>query len=113
MKHKTWFWIALFAALAAAGTLATLLHKNGGVIADISVDGELVRTVDLSAVAEPYDITIQTEYGTNVVHVAQGAISVIEADCPEQICVNQGPITDSLLPIVCLPHHLVIQIEES
>jgi hypothetical protein len=111
IKSKTWFWIALFAVLAAAGAGAYLLRGGGGTMADIYVDGELYRKVDLSAVAVPYDITVRSKYGYNVVHVENGAISVVESDCPEQICVQQGAITDSRVPIVCLPHHLVIQIE--
>lgn len=111
MKNKTWFWILLFAVLAAAGAGTYLLRSGGGTIADIYVDGELYRSIDLSAVAVPYNITVKSKYGYNVVHVEHGAISVIESDCPEQICVQQGAITDSRVPIVCLPHHLVIQIE--
>lgn len=111
MKSKTWFWIVLFAVLAAAGIGVTLL-RGGGTVANIYVDGELYRSVNLGAVAAPYDIVVTTQYGTNVVHIERGAVSVAQADCDEQICVNQGKITDGLLPIVCLPHHLVIQIEE-
>jgi len=112
MKNKTWFWILLFAVLAAAGAGVYLLRGGGGTMADIYVDGELYKRVDLTAVAVPYDIPVKTQYGYNVVHVEHGAVSVIRSDCPEQICVHQGAITDSRVPIVCLPHHLVIQIEE-
>lgn len=54
------------------------------------MDGELYEEIDLMAVALPYDIRIETERGYNIVHVEHGAISVSEADCPDQICVRQG-----------------------
>ena len=113
MKQKPIFWIVLFALLVAA-CLGWYMLRGGGEakIAGVYVDGELVRTIDLTAVTIPYEITIETEYGYNLLRVSHGAIEVAEADCSEQVCVNQGTITDSLIPIVCLPHHLVIQIEE-
>ena len=114
MKQKTLFWAMLFGLIALFAAGVYLLHPSdrGGKTAAIYVDGELYDTVDLSAVAVPYEFTVKTEYGYNRVRVGPGAVEVTEADCSEQICVNQGTITDSLLPITCLPHHMVIRIEE-
>ena len=39
-----------------------------------------------------------------------GRIRVSAADCPDQVCVEQGYISDGTVPIVCLPHGLVIEI---
>lgn len=83
---------------------------TGGRMARISLDGEVYEEIDLNAVVLPYDITIETELGYNIIHVEHGAISVTEADCPDQICVHQGKITGSMVPIACLPHRLVIEI---
>ena len=110
MKRKTVFWIALFGALFALGAGFYLLH-GGGTRAVISVDGEEYRTVDLTAVTEPYEFTVQ-ERGWNTVRVERGSISVTDADCPGHDCVQQGAIDNGMIPIVCLPHRLVIQIEE-
>ncbi|MDE5952038.1 MAG: NusG domain II-containing protein, partial [Acetatifactor sp.] len=51
--------------------------------------------------------------GYNVIEVSPGSIAIIEADCPDKLCVLQGPIADSLLPITCLPHRLVIELKPS
>lgn len=112
MKRKTLFWIVLFAliALGAGGYYA--LSGHGGTTAAVYVDGELYDTYDLSAAVIPYEVTIVTERGYNTLRISYGAIRVAEADCEGQDCVLQGEIHDSLLPIVCLPHRLVIQIEE-
>ena len=40
-----------------------------------------------------------------------GRIRVESADCPDQVCVDQGWISDGTVPVVCLPNRLVIQIE--
>ncbi len=112
MKQKTLFWAILFAVLALAGAGFYILFGGGeAAVANVYIDGELYDSYDLSAVVFPYEVRIETEYGHNVVRVSRGAVEVAEADCSEQVCVNQGTITDELIPIVCLPHHLVIQIE--
>lgn len=112
MKRKTVFWIVLFAVLAALGAGTYLLRGGVGRRAEIYVDGALYDTVDLAAVAVPYEFTVETEYGWNTVRVSHGAIEVADADCPNHDCVKQGTISDGALPIVCLPHRLVIRIEE-
>ena len=41
-----------------------------------------------------------------------GGIRVSFADCPDQICVDQGWLSGGRIPIVCLPHRLVIELVE-
>lgn len=104
----------MFSALLLICSAAFVLLKSlgtPGITANISIDGELYRSIDLHAVAVPYDIVIETEFGRNTVHVEHGAISVTDADCPDLICVHQGRISTDALPIVCLPHRLVIEIQ--
>ncbi len=48
--------------------------------------------------------------GYNVLEIADGRLRVAEADCPEQICVQQGWISRIGEQIVCLPHRLVIRL---
>lgn len=111
MKRKTVFWAVLFGLLFALGA-GFYLVRGGGGRAVISVDGETYRTVDLAGVTEPYEFTVQTRWGWNTVRVEPGAIRVVDADCPGHDCIQQGAISDGVIPIVCLPHRLVIQIEE-
>ena len=111
MSRKTLFWAALFAALFALGAGFYLL-RPGGSRAVISVDGAEYRTVELDTVTEPYEFTVRTERGWNTVRVEPGAIRVVDADCPGHDCVRQGAISDGRIPIVCLPHRLVIEIED-
>lgn len=112
-KDSKKMWIIIFAAAFAVCVGAFFALRQlapEGDIARISVDGELIKTIDLSRVTEPYDINIDTEFGHNTVHVEPGAISVSDADCPDGICVRQGKLTTAGVPIVCLPHRLVIEI---
>lgn len=112
MKKKTILWILIFAAVIFGSLLlARHLGSTGGMIAVISVNGEEMERIDLSKVRESYDLEIVTDYGRNLVRVAPGAISVIEADCPDRVCVQMGELTDGGIPIICMPHRLVIAIE--
>ncbi|MBQ7775585.1 MAG: NusG domain II-containing protein [Lachnospiraceae bacterium] len=80
--------------------------------AQIYVNGDLYQTIPLHQVTTAYNLTIASEDGGyNTVYVEPGAISISSADCPDQICVKQGAIRNSLLPITCLPHGLVIELK--
>lgn len=112
MKRNNIVWALLFAVIAFGGALLYLnLGKGAGTVAVVSVDGEVLERIDLSKVREAYDIPVTTPYGNNTVHVEPGAISVTEADCPDHVCVYQGRLTGSGIPIICMPHRLVIEIE--
>ena len=97
----------------AAPAPGTRRRLRGGVIAVITVDGKEVDRIDLSRVKEPYDFDLTTEYGHNTIHVEPGAISVTEADCPDLICVYMGKLSGDGIPIICMPHHLMIAVEDS
>lgn len=93
-------------------SLYFLPKQNRLYIAHIYVDGNLYESIPLYDVASPYSFTITTTDGHyNEIHVEQGSIRISSADCPDLLCVKQGPITNNLLPITCLPHRLVIKLE--
>ena len=112
MKKKSFLWGLLLALIVAAGLLLYgKLGRGEGMVAVVSVNGEVLERIDLSKVREAYDIPVTTPYGNNTVHVEPGAISVTEADCPDHVCIYQGRLTGSGIPIICMPHRLVIEIE--
>lgn len=85
--------------------------KTGGRVAKIYSCGQLVREIDLELVAEPYELVIESENGSNTVYVENGAISVITADCPDRVCIKTGRISSGFTPIICVPNRLEIRIE--
>ena len=112
LKTRTWILIILIAAVVLAAMSAVLLTRSGaGTVVEVVQDGTVLREIDLSRVAETY--TFQVDWpggGSNLVTVQPGRICVSEADCPDQICVDRGWLTDEAAPIVCLPHRLIIKI---
>lgn len=113
MDKKAKIWIIVFAAVAVlcCGVFAVRTLSGGGTVAVISIDGEEYDRIDLSRVRESYDIEIETRWGRNTVHVEPGAISITEADCPDHVCVQRGAISGGGIPIICMPHRLIIEIE--
>lgn len=109
MKTKTLV-IILAAVFAASLALTALLFFGGGrKVAEIYVDGELYRSVDLDLVTEPESFTLRTDKGFNVIEIERGRIRVSDADCPDGVCVKSGWLTGGDIPIVCLPHGVVVR----
>ena len=110
MSKQVKILLAVLLVAAAACCAALLMPKEGGAIARVTFNGNVLSEIDLSAVEAPSSFIVTGEAGSNTIQVEQGRIRVAEADCPDQVCVNQGWISDSALPIVCLPNKLVIEI---
>ena len=102
------------AAVVLAALSAYVLSSRDGCVAVISQYGKTVREIDLSLVAKEYSFTVEApDGGVNRVLVQPGRIRVEEADCPDQICVQQGWLPDGAMPIVCMPHGLSIEIRDA
>ena len=106
--------VILFLLLAAvAASAAWLLLRDGDTdapTARILRDGVLLEVIDLDRVAEPYSFTLEDGSGANTVQVERGRIRISAADCPDQVCVKQGWVSNGAAPIVCLPHKLVVEL---
>ena len=95
--------LVLLALLGLAGLL--LSFRGGASAAEIYRDGELTERIDLRVVPRPY--TLDLGEG-NRLEVEQGRVRMIWADCPDQICVNQGWSSSPARPIVCLPNRITV-----
>lgn len=87
-------------------------NKKASYTAYLYQNGSLLKTIDLAAVTTPYSFTVQApDGGFNTIEVRHNAIGMADADCPDKLCVAMGYTDNSLLPIVCLPHGLVIEVK--
>ena len=78
------------------------------VSAQVTVDGQLVETLDLSV--DP-TVTITGANGsTNVLEIKDGEIWCSDASCPDKLCVRQGRKHLATDTIVCLPNKMVVTI---
>lgn len=112
--------IILIAALLAASFIPEGVFLLGGDSADdggtyavIQVDGKEYKTVPLSDHRGTDTFTIRTGSGYNTVVVKDQAIGIVEADCPDKICIGEGFISQPGATTVCLPHKVLIEVRSS
>ena len=99
--------LILIAALIILSLIPLINFGAEKNFAVIKIDGAIVREVDLTA---EETFTIEAGGGKNILEVSGGAIRMIEADCPDKICVRRGAIKNSGEVIACVPHKLLIEI---
>lgn len=127
-----------FLALVLIGSLIAmwLIHSNsqGTLVAYIYQDGELLYEIPLDLVTEPYTIEVwgntsdantatapaieQSDSGDihthssgyNLIEVRHGSIGMVDANCPDKLCVHMGFQDSAMVPITCLPNKVVIQL---
>lgn len=110
---KKWDFIIIAVVLLAAA--AFMLWQRSGtepLTAEISVDGEVVETVDLSKVTTA--VTFVPDTSPKVVIVAEnGKIRFESSGCRDQICVKCGELYRKGDTAVCLPAKTVITVKGS
>ena len=127
-----------FLVLVLIGSLIAmwLIRSNsqGALVAYIYQDGELLHEIPLDLVTEPYTIEVwgntsdantlsapvieQSDNGDihaqssgyNQIEVRPGSIGMINANCPDKLCVHMGFQSSAMVPITCLPNKVVIQL---
>ena len=65
-----------------------------------------------SAITAPF-IKIKNASGkvTNILLIKDNCANMIEANCPDKLCVNQKAISKEKETIVCLPNKVVVTVE--
>lgn len=81
--------------------------SDTGAFCEVSVQGQIVARLPLF---EDCVKRIDTPGGYNIITVRDGSVSVTEADCGNQICVQTGKIYKNGQIITCLPHGLIIKV---
>lgn len=112
MKKQDFILILLILVSAAAVFAGYRLWNRGAGEEVVVYEGEkeLVR----------FSLEENTEYlilsdngGTNLLVIRDGRADVTEASCPDQICVHQAPVNTTGETIVCMPHKIIVTIEQS
>ena len=71
----------------------------------VRIDGEVVASYDLSE-----DQEVELNGGTNTMRIEDGTVKMIQADCPDKLCMKQKAISKNRENIICLPNNIVLQI---
>ena len=101
--------IVIVVCVALCAFLAhQIIGGDGAGKVTVKVNGELKGTYSLAE-----DQTIENNGGTNILQIKNGKADMTEADCPDQLCVNQRAISRQGESIICLPHKVVVEVESS
>lgn len=135
-KKSNWFWLAIIGVVLAVCVVLIVMRLSGtntdtplptptpgesgepaevvGPIAVVYIGDYIVDAVDLGAITETYTKTYEGPTGgTNTVEYKPGDVHVIEASCPDHVCIGQGWLIEdmgSILPIACLPNSMMINV---
>lgn len=105
MKRNDLILAGVLVAIAlVSGILLFLLRKPGNIVV-ITVDGQEFGEYPLD---EDRVVDIN---GTNVIQIKDGEAKMIQADCPDKLCMDQKAISSSQESIICLPNRVVAVIE--
>jgi hypothetical protein len=104
--------IACIIVISSIGVFAYMnIVKGSHHVAEIKQDGKVIRTIDLDKIDTAEEIKITYKDGYNIIRIEKGRIRIVDADCPDKLCVKTGWITESGQNIICLPHKLIIKIQ--
>ena len=98
--------VAAALLLAVAVFFLFLPRESGVPVAEVYLDGELIRQLPLDA---PVEFEVNGAY-RNTITVQDGKIGVSASDCPGGDCVHSGAIGSTGRSIVCLPNRMEIRI---
>lgn len=77
---------------------------------EISIGGELYKKIPFSSSTEE-TMDVKTDLGENRIRISEGKVQILDADCPDKVCIRDGAISKPGQALVCLPNQLVIEIK--
>lgn len=110
-KRNTFFFIAgLLLLIMISFLLQNLFLKKRGANVIIEQHGQVIAELKLSE-NTVYEVE-DPNGGRNTITIEDGSVFVSDANCPDRICVQTGKISTTGIPIACLPHGLIITIQD-
>lgn len=95
-------------------TYAQAQVKDAELIAVISADGEQMAEFTLADDGETEEYVFTDDHGHENIIIRDGLeVYMSDANCSDQLCVRKGEIDSAGETIVCLPNHLLVEIEPS
>jgi len=95
--------------LICIGILAYMnLSKKEGSKVEITVNGEVYDTLTLQEDTEYTVYGDNGEYNTFIIQ--EGYVNMIDASCPDRLCVKQNEIHFNHQTITCLPNKVVLEV---
>ena len=109
LKKKDWVLIIIIVCVAGLTVLVhTFIGGAGANRVIVKIEGAIEGIYSLSE-----DREVEINGGTNLLKIKNGEASMSWADCPDQLCVHQKPVSLNRESIICLPNKVVVEVESS
>ena len=108
MKKNDFYLIGGIIILVVLGFLLMLLFRTEGSKLLITIDGKEHKTFDINE-----DITYEIEHEDgewNTLVIKDGYVSMLDASCPDKLCVKHKRIHYDNETITCLPNRVVLKV---
>lgn len=102
-----WLIAAVVITAVVVAALLWWLPREGGAV-EIAVDGTVVATLPLDTPTEW--VIPGAQGGENTLVIAEGRATVVDASCPDGICVRHPAVYRAGESIICLPNRVVITV---
>ena len=83
---------------------------GSGKYVKVYVNDKLTKTFDLHGDTR---YMIETKNGYNYLIIKNNEARIVDADCPNKICVDKGAISKDHESIICVPHNVVVTIDSN
>ncbi|MDO5713650.1 MAG: NusG domain II-containing protein [Tissierellia bacterium] len=110
---KIVIFIIVCIALGLLGFSKVLITSSPHRYISVQVSGKEVEKLDFEGVKKSKTYQVNTKKGYNIISYNSEGATLIEADCPDQICVKMARISKPGEMIICLPHELVVEVKSS
>ncbi len=84
-----------------------------GGLAQVSVDGQIVKTIQAAELAKSGQFTMEANGFHYTVEFANGQVRIKTADCPDQVCVQTGWVSRLGQVAACVPGHLILSVDNA
>lgn len=102
--------VLLIVVVVAIGLLLFNGYRNSiddPITVEVRVNGEVV---DSFSIDDNIEKVYESEFGMNKISIADHVVSVVDADCHDQICVNTKHGIQNGDAIVCVPNRFTVEL---
>ena len=112
MKKNDFVLIGALLLLCGVGAIFFFTRADDTVRhAVITQDNVQLYDIPLTGHTGTEEIVIADEHGANTIRIEDESIAVVDADCPDLVCVKTGTASKKGDVIACLPHKLLIEVK--
>ncbi|NJP41001.1 NusG domain II-containing protein [Oscillospiraceae bacterium HV4-5-C5C] len=85
---------------------------SGQLVADVYYQNQLIDTIPMITAAEQ-DFSYQQRPAVMLHRYEDGSVAFIESDCPDQICVHAGKLSQAGQFAACLPNEMLVNVRRA